>query len=95
MLALLATTLLAAGALAQEGPAYFGVMSARSASPVHLLPLNANGGKFYLSGTSSGYCPPNIGETCEKYPGTETVFAGGYSGTLSLGVIVPGGQQGM
>jgi hypothetical protein len=73
---------------------YFGVISARSASPVHLLPLNANGGKFFLGGAPSSYCPPQAGDVCEEYPGNYTVFAGG-SGTLSLGVIVPGGQQGM
>ena len=73
---------------------YFGAISARSASPVHLLPLTANGGKFYLGGDTSAYCPPQVGEACNDYPGNYTVFAGG-SGTLSLGVVVPGGQQGM
>ena len=81
---------LVASTLAQG---YFGVISARSASPVHLLPLTANGGKFYLGGDSSSYCPPQVGETCNEYPGNYTVFAGG-NGGLSLGVIVPGGQQG-
>jgi hypothetical protein len=73
---------------------YFGVISARSASPVHLLSLTANGGKFYLGGETSSYCPPQVGETCNDLPGNYTVFAGG-SGTLSLAVVVPGGQQGM
>lgn len=75
------------------GPSYFGVISARSASPVHLLPLTARGGKFYLGGSGgpSSYCPPNLpAGSCP--PGNETVFAGG-DGTLSLGVVVPGGQQ--
>jgi hypothetical protein len=83
---------LVASTLAQG---YFGVISARSASPVHLRSLTANGGKFYLGGDPSAYCPPQVGDdTCKEYPGNYTVFAGG-SGTLSLGVIVPGGQQGM
>jgi len=70
---------------------YFGVMSTRSASPVHLLPLTASGGKFYLGGPApSSYCPPQVGDACP--PGTDTTFAGGYE-TLSLGVMVPGGQQ--
>lgn len=75
---------------------YFGVISARSASPIHLLPLQASGGKFYLGGTPSGYCPVEaVGqEVCDEYPGNTTTLAGGY-GTLSLGVVVPGGQQGM
>lgn len=71
---------------------YFGVMSTRSASPVHLLPLNAIGGKFFLGGSPSSYCPPQVGDACPN--GTSTVLAGG-DVTLSLGVIVPGGQQGM
>ncbi|KAF2639923.1 putative IgE-binding protein [Massarina eburnea CBS 473.64] len=71
---------------------YFGVLSSRSASPIHLLSLTANGGKFTLGGTPSSYCPPQVGETCDAYPGNQTILAGG-QGSLSLGVIVPGGQQ--
>ncbi|CAN9392346.1 unnamed protein product [Alternaria alternata] len=52
---------------------YFGVISSRSASPIHLLPLTARGNKFYLGG----------GATQLLLPGR----------TLSLGVVVPGGQQ--
>lgn len=82
-------------ACAAAQTAYFGVISARSASPIHLLPLQANGGKFFLGGTASGYCPSTaIGnETCALYPGNSTTFAGG-NVSLSLGVVVPGGQQG-
>jgi len=72
---------------------YFGVVSARSASPIHLQSLTARGGKFYLGGgPPSSYCPAEtIGaENCP--PGNSTVLAGG-AGTLSLGVVVPGGQQ--
>jgi hypothetical protein len=73
------------------GPDYFGVISARSASPIHLLPLTARGGKFYLGGgPPSSYCPESVGSACP--PGNTTVLAGGDK-TLSLGVIVPGGQQ--
>lgn len=74
------------------GPSYFGVISARSASPVHLQSLTARGGKFYLGGgPPSSYCPVEVvGDACP--PGNTTVLAGGFN-TLSLGVIVPGGQQ--
>jgi len=74
------------------GPSYFGVISARSASPIHLRPLTARGGKFYLGGgPPSSYCPvAQVGNACP--PGNTTVLAGGDK-TLSLGVIVPGGQQ--
>lgn len=75
-----------------SGPSYFGVISARSASPIHLLPLTARGQKFYLGGPGpSSYCPvAQVGDACP--PGNTTVLAGGDK-TLSLGVIVPGGQQ--
>src|SRR5262245_55632057 len=81
---------LVASTLAQG---YYTIMSTRSASPIHFATLQANGGKFYLGGTPSGYCPPEVGDVCKDYPGNTTVLAGG-EGTLSLGVIVPGGQQG-
>ncbi|KAH6643863.1 hypothetical protein C7974DRAFT_8175 [Boeremia exigua] len=75
----------------EPGPGYFGVISARSASPIHLQPLTARGGKFYLGGgPPSSYCPEVVGDACP--PGNSTVFAGGDK-TLSLGVVVPGGQQ--
>ena len=86
------STLLAYAAAQTE---YFGVISSRSASPIHLLPLQANQGKFYLGGYPSGYCPSdNVGVAeCQKYPGNSTTFSGGDQ-TLELGVVVPGGQQG-
>lgn len=74
-----------------QDPPYFGVMSARSASPVHLLPLTARGLRFYLGGgPPSSYCPDQVSSACP--PGNTTVLAGG-EGTLGLGVVVPGGQQ--
>lgn len=73
-------------------PSYFGVISARSASPIHLQSLTARGTKFYLGGGApSSYCPvEQVGDACP--PGNSTVLAGGDK-TLSLGVVVPGGQQ--
>lgn len=90
MKSVLAFSTLVASALAQT--TYFGVISSRSASPIHLLPLQANGGKFFLGGTASGYCPSEIGEACASYPGNSTTLSGG-NVSLSLGVVVPGGQQ--
>ncbi|PIG83385.1 IgE-binding protein, partial [Aspergillus arachidicola] len=72
---------------APENPP-FGVMSAHSASPIHLLPMTASGQKFYLGGKTQSYCPLPESKDCP--PGTETVFSpGGYG----LNVNVPGGQQ--
>ncbi|RMZ72071.1 binding [Pyrenophora seminiperda CCB06] len=71
---------------------YFGVVSARSASPIHLQTLTARNGKFYLGGAGpTSYCPPNIGASnCPA--GNTTVLSGGAT-TLNMGVVVPGGQQ--
>lgn len=73
--------------------AYFTVISQRSASPIHFQNMNARGGSFYLGGKGpSSYCPSEVvgAENCP--PGDTTTFAGG-DNTLSLGVVVPGGQQ--
>ncbi|KAF2005897.1 hypothetical protein P154DRAFT_570627 [Amniculicola lignicola CBS 123094] len=79
---------LVASAAAQD---YFSVMVLRSASPIHYSTLTARGGKFYLGGAGpSSYCPPEVGDACPS--GNNTVFAGGDE-TLSLAVVVPGGQQ--
>ncbi|KAB8273009.1 hypothetical protein BDV30DRAFT_211330 [Aspergillus minisclerotigenes] len=84
---LLLPLLAAAAPAAPENPP-FGVMSARSASPIHLLPMTASGQKFYLGGKTQSYCPLPESKDCP--PGTETVFSpGGYG----LNVNVPGGQQ--
>jgi hypothetical protein len=75
-----------------ESP-YFGVLAQRSASPIHFQPMNARGGNFFIGGKGpSSYCPvETVGaENCP--PGNTTTFAGGNQ-TLSLGVVVPGGQQ--
>jgi hypothetical protein len=74
------------------GSNYFGVIAARSASPIHLLPLTARNGKFYLgAGAPTSYCPPGLpAGACPS--GDNTVFSGG-DGLLGLGVVVPGGQQ--
>lgn len=76
-----------------ESP-YFGVISARSASPIHLQPLTARGGYFYLGGEGgpSSYCPVETVGAAACPPGNTTVLAGGDK-TLSMGVVVPGGQQ--
>ncbi|PYH48120.1 putative IgE-binding protein [Aspergillus saccharolyticus JOP 1030-1] len=69
----------------------FTVMSARSASPIHLLPLNAASGGFYLGlHNASSYCPEQVSKLGACPPGTETVIN---AGANSLDVSVPGGQQ--
>jgi len=67
-------------------PSTFTVISARSGSPIHLLPLNAAGEKFYLGGQPATYCPTEV-NPCP--PGDVTALIRGYS----LDTEVPGGQQ--
>jgi hypothetical protein len=65
----------------------FTVIAARSASPIHLLSLNAAGQSFYLGGEPATYCPlPPSQGTCP--PGNVTAFLG----LNNLDVLVPGGQ---
>jgi len=72
---------------------YFGVISARSGSPIHLQTLNARSGKFYLGGPGpTTYCPAESIGASNCPPGNTTVLTGG-DNTLGLGVVVPGGQQ--
>ncbi|KAF2197067.1 hypothetical protein GQ43DRAFT_403814 [Delitschia confertaspora ATCC 74209] len=90
MKTVIALSAFVAGILAQA-PSSFGVMSTHSASPVHLLPLTARGGKFFLGGPGpTSYCPEQVQPNCPN--GTETLLVGGDQ-TLSLSVMVPGGQQ--
>lgn len=42
----------------------FGVTAARSGSPIHFLPLTAQGSHFFLGGQSSTYCPSEVVPGC-------------------------------
>ena len=50
------------------------VISARSGSPIHLMPLNAAGQNFYLGGSAATYCPLTNQTQCP--PGQVTAFLG-------------------
>ena len=67
----------------------FTVMSARSASHIHLLPVNAAGSYFYLGGEASTYCPETVSKVAPCPKGDMTAFVG--TGA-ALDVSVPGGQ---
>jgi len=64
----------------------FGVIAARSGSPIHLEPLTASGSNFWLGGKSATYCPSEVVPNCPNT--TETVIYGEHY----LDVEVPGGQ---
>lgn len=53
----------------------FSVMSTRSASPIHMLPMNAVNGGFWLGESPTTYCPENVEELGGCAPGTVTRFA--------------------
>ncbi|SMQ51946.1 unnamed protein product [Zymoseptoria tritici ST99CH_1A5] len=83
------------GLIAFSQAQYFNLLAAHSASPIHLSPINANGGALWIGKPQSDYCPPGIsGLTCSNTTGLDTAYGGGKAGGgLSLGVRVPGGQQ--
>lgn len=53
----------------------FSVMSARSGSPIHLLPMNAAHGNFWLGESPSTFCPEPVEKVSGCPPGTTTRFA--------------------
>lgn len=78
---------------------FFTLLTARSASPIHLSPLNANGGGLWVGKPQSDYCPVIQGLTCANTTGLSTAYGVGggnddeNGGGLGLAVGVPGGQQ--
>lgn len=64
----------AAGAAITSPTAPYGVMSARSGSPVHLLPMQARGQNFYLGGSPATYCPQPPVPSCPA--GLATILGG-------------------
>ncbi|KAM0714239.1 hypothetical protein Q7P37_010026 [Cladosporium fusiforme] len=76
-------------ASASAQTSYFGLISVRSASPIHYQSVSASGQSLWLNKPTASYCPENVDE-CPA--GNTTTFAGG-DGSLSMGVVVPGGQQ--
>ncbi|KAF1930289.1 uncharacterized protein M421DRAFT_418604 [Didymella exigua CBS 183.55] len=75
------------------GTGYFGVIASRSATDIHLQAVQARGGKFYIgAGPPTSFCPVESVGASSCPSGNSTVFAGG-DRTLSLGTVVPGGQQ--
>lgn len=80
------------GLLSAASAGYIGLTSARSASPIHYQSVSASGQSIWLNKPTASYCPDNIKPTGGCPAGNTTVFA--YSeGLLSMGVVVPGGQQ--
>ncbi|KAJ5100568.1 hypothetical protein N7456_006620 [Penicillium angulare] len=65
----------------------FGVIAARSGSPIHFLPLTASGSHFFLGGESSTYCPSEVVPGCSRRTNDTIIY-----GQSALDVVVPGGQ---
>ena len=80
------------GLLSTASAQYFGLTSARSASPIHYQTVSASNQSIWLNKPTASYCPDNIKDIGACPAGNSTVFAGGED-TLSMGVVVPGGQQ--
>lgn len=69
---------------------YFGLIAARSGSPIHLSAINANANGLYIGRDTASYCPDTVVDDCP--PGNSTTFSISGS-TLNMGAEVPGGQQ--
>ena len=76
-------------------PLRFGGLALRSASPIHLSPINANGLRFVIGKNTTTYTPEGVeGLDPANYNTNQTIFT--YlngAGTLGLSTGVPGGQQ--
>ena len=51
------------------------ITAARSGSPIHLLPMNAAGRRFYLGGSTLSYCPTQVETAGDCPPGNTTVVS--------------------
>lgn len=60
---------------AKRSQGAFTVTSSRSASPIHLLPMNAANGSFWLGEKASTYCPSTVSNVapCPKGDTTQIV----------------------
>ena len=85
-------TVAALGLISSASAQFFGVIAARSGSPIHLQSLAANGQAIWIGKQTASFCPKKVvgAKNCPK--GKETNFAGG-DGSLAMGAEVPGGQQ--
>ncbi|WPH00602.1 Hypothetical protein R9X50_00343200 [Acrodontium crateriforme] len=84
-------TLAAAAGLSVANAQYFGLMAARSASPIHFQSIQANGQALWIGKPSAHYCPPEVQTQGDCPNTTDTNFSAG-QGELIMGVAVPGGQ---
>ncbi|KAL8865251.1 MAG: hypothetical protein Q9174_006987 [Haloplaca sp. 1 TL-2023] len=76
---------------APPAPITFGAIAARSASPIHLQSINANGRAFWIGKNTTTYCPLKPESNCP--PGKDTIFSVGSGGGAGLNTVVPGGQS--
>nr|POE93660.1 putative secreted protein [Quercus suber] len=84
------SSLALAGAVNAQG--LFGTLNLRSASPIHFTTLSASGLRIWINKPTATYCPDSVASEGACPNSTSTNFAGG-NDTLSMGAIVPGGQQ--
>jgi hypothetical protein len=78
--------------LSMASAEYFGLISLRSASPIHYQDLTASNHSIWLNKPTASYCPPSVEKIASCPAGNTTDFLGGTT-TLGMGALVPGGQQ--
>ncbi|KAL8990976.1 MAG: hypothetical protein Q9177_000496 [Variospora cf. flavescens] len=67
-------------------PITFVIIAARSASPVQLQPVNANGNAFWVGKETTSYCPLTDQTRCPQ--GKSTIFAAGGGGASMVCVTL-------
>ncbi|KAF2151649.1 hypothetical protein K461DRAFT_279131 [Myriangium duriaei CBS 260.36] len=74
-------------------PSTFSGIAIHSGSDIQYAAVSASGSALWLNKPTSTYCPSQAGSVCATST-NDTVFAAAQgSTTLSLNVIVPGGQE--
>jgi hypothetical protein len=73
----------------------FTIIAAHSGSPIHLQPIDANGGQFWIGKPTATFCPSEV--DCSKLTNDTTALicnpTDGSPGACSMSDEVPGGQQ--
>ncbi|KAK5653174.1 hypothetical protein OQA88_9273 [Cercophora sp. LCS_1] len=68
----------------------FQLIASNPTLPIHGQPITAGGLHWNIGGTTSSYCPTQVGSACP--PGNITTMVA-TEGRVSMNVMVPGGQQ--
>ena len=67
----------------QTTPTPFGLIAARSTTPIHLQSVNANGQRFWIGKETATFCPSDVVPDCPPGTSTELLAADGTASLVS------------